>query len=93
MRLTQFAGSDEVFAFNNVTENEVYSFVRGLSFNKDAGCDKVSTRIMKDSYTITASVITGQINDSFQQSIFPDGSKSVEAVLIHEEGDPEILAN
>lgn len=43
MRLTQFAGSDEVFAFNNVTENEVYFFVRGLSFNKDPGCDKVST--------------------------------------------------
>ena len=47
----------------------------------------------RDSCPITAPVIAELINNSFQQSTFPDEWKLAEVVPIPKEGDPKVPAN
>ena len=75
-------------SFKNLTENNVKSVSRGLSFNKAPGYNKVLARILKESFPIAALVIVGLINNSFQLSTVPVAWKLVEIVPMPKEGDP-----
>ena len=77
------------FMFQSITTGDVQKIIMSLPFNKAPGCDKVNTKILKDSSPIIAPIVSCLINNSFSSSSFPFPWKKAEIVPIIKSGDSE----
>ena len=70
---TVFTSSTPPYEFHldNVNVNFVHNALKSLKSNKAVGLDKLSARLLKDASDVIAPILTGAINKSFTDGVFP----------------------
>ena len=59
------------FHLDNVNVYFVRNALKSLKSNKAVGLDKLSVRLLKDASDVIAPILTGLINKSFTDGVFP----------------------
>ena len=77
----------ERFVFHPVEESFVYKHLSCLKTNKAIGLDKISARLLKDSASVLAPVLTSLFNRSLLSSTFPCIWKSGKVSALFKSGD------
>ena len=81
------------FSFNQVSYTKIEQVIKNMPSNKAPGYDKISINVLKDCYPHILSTLTGLVNASFSQEVFPLQWKKAEVIPLHKEGDHEIAVN
>ena len=70
---TVFTSSTPPYEFHldNVNVNFVHNALKSLKSNKAVVLDKLSARLLKDASDVIAPILTGAINKSFTDGVFP----------------------
>lgn len=84
--------SDQFF-FNQVSYTKIEQVIKNMPSNKAPGYDNISINVLKDCYPHILSTLTGLVNASFSQEVFPLQWKKAEVIPLHKEGDHEIAVN
>ncbi|CAB3998969.1 Hypothetical predicted protein [Paramuricea clavata] len=84
--------SDQFF-FNQVSYTKIEQVIKNMPSNKAPGYNKISINVLKDCYPHILSTLTGLVNASFSQEVFPLQWKKAEVIPLHKEGDHQIAAN
>ena len=64
-----------------------------LKTNKAVGLDKLSARLLKDASDVIAPILTGLINKSFADGVFPGIWKSAKVTALFKDGDKSLKDN
>ena len=83
----------EAFQFHMVLDKDVERVIKGFSFNKAPGYDRVSARVLKDSLPVILPSITRIMNNSFYTGKFARAWKIAEVIPILKSGNPEDPCN
>ena len=81
------------FMFQPVSCEKVKQVLMSMPSNKAPGYDRISINVLKDCYVHILPTITGLINASFSQEVFPRSWKKAEIIPQPKEGDHEIAGN
>ena len=81
------------FHLDNVNVNFVRNALKSLKPNKAVGLDKLSARLLKDASNIIAQTLTGLINKSFSDGVFPRVWKCAKVIALFKDGDKSIKDN
>ena len=83
----------EAFQFHTVLDRDVESVMKGFSLNKAPGYDRVSARVLKDSFPVILPSITSVMNYSFYTGTFARAWKIAEVTPILKSGNSEDPCN
>ena len=78
------------FHLDNVNVNFVRNALKSLKPNKAVGLDKLSARLLKDASDVIAQTLTGLINKSFSDGVFPRVWKCAKVIALFKDGDKSI---
>ena len=81
------------FHLDNVNVNFVRNALKSLKPNKAVGLDKLSARLVKDASNVIAQTLTGLINKSFSDGVFPRVWKCAKVIALFKDGDKSIKDN
>ena len=81
------------FHLDNVNVNFVRNALKSLKPNKAVGLDKLSARLLKDASNVIAQTLTGLINKSFSDGVFPRVWKCAKVIALFKDGDKSIKDN
>ena len=81
------------FHLDNVNVNFVRNVLKSLKPNKAVGLDKLSARLLKDASNVIAQTLTGLINKSFSDGVFPRVWKCAKVIALFKDGDKSIKDN
>ena len=81
------------FHLDNVNVNFVHNALKSLKPNKAVGLDKLSARLLKDASNVIAQTLTGLINKSFSDGVFPRVWKCAKVIALFKDGDKSIKDN
>ena len=81
------------FHLDNVNVNLVRNALKSLKPNKAVGLDKLSARLLKDASDVIAQTLTGLINKSFSDGVFPRVWKCAKVIALFKDGDKSIKDN
>ena len=92
---TGFTSSTPPFEFHldNVNVNFVRNALKSLKSNKAVGLDKLSVRLLKDASDVIAPILTGLINKSFTDGVFPGVWKCAKETALFKDGDKSLKDN
>lgn len=79
--------SEEGFTFKYVKESFVRKEISRLKTNKAIGLDKISARLLKDSASVSAPILTNLFNRSLLSSTFPSIWKSGKVTALFKSGE------
>ena len=68
---------EDLFSFKNVTKKDVLIMLNKFGSKKAIGIDNISPKIVKDAAEILAKPLTGIINLSINECVFPTKAKIV----------------
>ena len=81
------------FHLDNVSVNFVRKALKSLKSNKAVGLDKLSARLLKDASDVIAPILTGLINKSFTDGVFPGVWKCAKVTALFKDGDKSLKDN
>ena len=92
---TVFTSSTLPFEFHldNVNVNFVRNALKSLKSKKAVGLDKLSARLLKDASDVIAPILTGLINKSFTDGVFPGVWKCAKVTALFKDGDKSLKDN
>ena len=73
--------------------NFIRNALRSVKTNKAVGLDKLSARLLKDASDVIAPILTGLINKSFGDGVFPGVWKSAKVTALFKDGDKSLKDN
>ena len=76
-----------MFTFEEIDEQFVFKSLRALKTNKAVGLDRVSARLLKDSASVLAPVLTNIFNRSLASATYPDIWKCGKVIALFKSGD------
>ena len=71
----------------------LYNALKSLKSNKAVGLDKLSVRLLKDASDVIAPILTGLINKSFTDGVFPGVWKCAKVTALFKDGDKSLRAD
>ena len=75
------------FQLQSVTYDYIEQELNKLKTNKATGLDKISTRLLKDTASVIAPVLSNLINKSFTSGCFPKRWKSAKVFALFKDGE------
>ena len=75
------------FKFQNITEEELLSYINILNPKKANTSDNIPIKILKENIDITGTYLHKIINNDISNSHFPDELKLAEIIPLHKDGD------
>ena len=77
----------------STTDDEVLKFCKEIDISKSSCITNISSRVLKDSFTIMISTFTYLLNCSFQTGIFPDDWKLANVIPLFKGGTHNNVSN
>ena len=87
IKMIKSKGPNQTFSMKMVTESEVLNVLKKIDAKKATGFDNIPPKIIKDSAHILVKPITGIINLSIAECIFPTKAKISSTLAFFKKGD------
>ena len=78
---------------DNVNVNFVRNAPKSLKSNKAVGLNKLSACLLKDASDVIAPILTGLIDKSFTDGVFPEVWKCAKVTVLFKDGDKSLKDN
>ena len=92
-RIFSFPSSTKSFAFDSITEDEVFVQMQQLNPNKVPGPENIPVKFLRVLSTIISPYLSNIFNKCFEYGEYPDALKNAKIIPIHKARQKDVVGN